>query len=167
MLFETDRLIARRLTNDDVNAMFAIYGDRETMRYVGDSEPLTREACRGWVDVTDRNFENRGYGMVALIEKSTGDLVGCAGLVHPDQRVEAEIKYAFLHDCQGRGLATEAVRAFVQHGHDVLGLGQIVATVAPENAGSQRVLTKAGFVHVRDETNDDDSTTQYWLWRPS
>src|SRR5579862_5474564 len=37
-LFETPRLIARRLTSTDAAAMVSIFGDEETMRFVGDSK---------------------------------------------------------------------------------------------------------------------------------
>jgi hypothetical protein len=46
--------------------------------------------------------------MFALVERETGAVVGFCGLVHPQQQVEAELKYAFLRSAWGRGLATEA-----------------------------------------------------------
>lgn len=98
---------------DDVPDLLRIYGDREAMRYVGDSEPIDEASCRGWVEITDRNFAVRGYGMVALIERATGELIGCAGIVHPDQQPEPELKYAFRRDKWGQGFATEAAVGLV------------------------------------------------------
>ncbi len=161
ILFETDRLVARRLTHDDASAMVEIYGDRDAMRYVGDGEPLDLEACRHWVDVTDGNFERRGYGMVALIERSTGVMVGCVGIVHPDQQPDPEVKYAFRRDAWGRGFATEAVRGLIEWGRSQFSLPYLIATTAPGNEPSHRVLGKAGFVRhsVRE---DEDGTTFVW-----
>jgi len=51
----------------------------------------------------------------------------------------------------GRGLATEAGRAFVDFGFGVLGLKRIVTTVDARNAASVRVLEKLGFVVERFE----------------
>ena len=160
-LFETERLIARRLTMADVAAMLAIYGDRETVRFVGDSEPLSEESCRHWVDVTDRNFERRGYGMVALVSRETGEMVGCAGIVHPGGQEEPELKYAFRRDQWGKGFATEAAVGLVGHARAAWGVKRIIATVMPDNTPSQQVLVKAGFV-LREERLDEDGPIQVW-----
>lgn len=162
MLFETERLIARRITIGDVDAMFAVYGDLETVRYVGDSEPITLEDCLRWVEVTDRNFEKRGYGMVALCDRVSGEIVGFAGIVHPDQQPEPEVKYAFHRSQWGKGLATEAVAGIVRWVRDSFAVGEIIATVFPANHASQKVLSKAGFQHAEDQTNEDGTITQVW-----
>ncbi len=162
-LFETDRLAARRLIESDAEAMATIYGDPETVRYVGDAEPLSVDECRHWIEITDRNFENRGYGMVALTDRSTGDLIGCAGVVHPGQQEQAEVKYAFRRDCWGRGYATEAVQALVEYAESVLGVKALIATVNPQNDTSQRVLGKSGFARGTDRIEEDGSVTQVWL----
>jgi len=161
-LFESQRLAARRLVADDASAMLAIYGDRESMRYVGDSEPLDEASCLHWVEVTDRNFELRGYGMVALESRATGELVGCIGIVHPDQQELPEVKYAFRRDQWGMGLASEAVAAIVAYAWDSLGLMLLTATVAPEHLASQRNLAKAGFHQAGLISNDDGTETQLW-----
>lgn len=161
-LFETERLFVRRLTNDDVPAMMAIYADRETVRFVGDSEPINLEDCTKWIDVTDRNFERRGYGMVGLESKDSHEIVGCAGIVHPDQQLEAEVKYAFRKDQWGKGLATEAIRGLVEWGRQTHNLKELIATVAPGNIPSQNVLSKVGFTLREIEDNEDGSQTQVW-----
>ncbi len=142
--------------------MFAIYGDLETVRFVGDSTPITREECIQWIEVTDRNFDRRGYGMIALCHKLTGDLIGCAGIVHPDQQEEPEVKYAFRRDCWGQGFATEAIGALISFARSEWGIKRVIATVAPSNHPSQHVLAKLGFTHVNDQTNEDASITQVW-----
>lgn len=161
-LFSSERLIGRRLTLDDVPAMMAIYGDVETVRFVGDGEPLSQSECVRWIEVTDTNFERRGYGMVGLIDES-GLLVGCIGIVHPGQQVEPEVKYAFHREVWGRGLATEAVRAILAWHKDQGHTQPIIATVAPGNASSQNVLRKNNFRLKETLTNDDGSETQVWM----
>jgi len=161
-LFETERLVGRRITLDDVPAMLAVYGNAESMRYVGDSRPLPEEACRYWVEVTDKSFERRGYGMIALEEKGTGDVIGFAGVVHPGQQEQAEVKYAIRKDRWGEGFATEAVRGLVAHARSAWGVGSMIATVFPENDASQNVLAKAGFTRAEDRSNDDGTTTRVW-----
>lgn len=165
VLFETARLTARRLAAGDVDALLAVYGDREVVRWVGDGEPLDRAGCAEWVEVTDRNVATRGYGMVALVERgSAGPPIGFCGLVHPGGQVECEVKYAFLRSHWGRGYATEAVRALLAHGAAAHGLTEVIATVAPRNEASQRVLLKAGLRRGEPRRNPDGSTTLVFVW---
>jgi RimJ/RimL family protein N-acetyltransferase len=163
MLFETERLIVRRLTHSDGEAMAAIYGDAETVQFVGDSIPLSLDECLRWVDVTDTNFHRRGYGMVAFCMKDSGELIGCGGLVHPDQQVQAEVKYAFRRDFWGQGFATEAISGLIQFARINWKVGRVIATVAPGNTPSQKVLSKLGFTWSEDQLNDDNSITQVWV----
>ena len=142
--------------------MQAIYGDVEGMRFVGDSQPLTVENCRYWIEVTDKNFERRGYGMVAFVDRESSLMVGCGGVVHPNQQEEPEVKYAFRRDQWGKGYATESVLALVAYARNTLVIGRLIATIHPGNGASQRVMEKVGFARGEDRTNEDGSLTQIW-----
>ena len=156
---ETARLKIRRIVPSDVDAMFAVYGDAESMRYVGDGQPLTFERCEQWVRVTEKNYAVRGYGMFALEDRSSGQVVGFAGLVHPGGQEEAEIKYALERPFFGRGYATEAAVALLGYGRSVAPGARIIATAFPENLASHRVLEKAGMTRAETRANDDGTTT--------
>ncbi len=157
VLFETTRLVGRRLSMDDVDALYAVYGDAEAMRWVGDAQPLTRAQ---WVEVTYNNYTSRGYGMTALVERQTGAVVGFCGLVHPGGQEDAELKYALRREYWGKGLATEAASAMLDYGVRTVGSTRIIATVAPEHARSQRVLLKAGMTQLATRQNDDGTFTE-------
>lgn len=163
-LFETARLSCRRWRRDDLDALFAVYADPLAMRFVGDGQPITREQCHEWLDVTERNYAQRGYGMFALEDRTSGTVVGFCGLVHPGGQEEPEVKYAFRRSVWGRGLASEMVPALLAHGNQTHGLTRIIATVAPGNEPSQRVLLKAGAVRQPDRVNGDGSTTWVYEW---
>ena len=163
-LFETKRLRCRRWIASDIDALAHVYGDAQAMRWVGDGEPLSREGCEAWLEVTARNYRTRGYGMFALEAPSTREIVGFCGLVHPGGQVEAEVKYTLRRESWGRGLATEAVRALLLYGAAAHGLRRIIATVAPLNHASQRVLTKAGMTRILVRRNDDETCTHVFEW---
>ena len=57
----------------------------------------------------------------------------------------AVIAYAILPSEQGRGVATEAVRAVTRWLHEQPGMTAVEATIDPENRASQSVAAKAGF----------------------
>ena len=163
LVFATPRLAARRIGAADVDAMLAVYGDPEVVRYVADGKPLDRARCEQWVEVTLRNYATRGYGMVALVERTSGRVVGFCGLVHPAGQPEPEIKYALRRDCWGRGFATEAAAGLLGCARQ-LQLREVIATTDPDNEASHRVLLKAGMARGELRRNDDGSLTQMFRW---
>ena len=165
LLFETPRLQVRRLEDADLDALLAVYGDAEAMRWVGDGRPLDRARCEEWLAVTRRNVATRGYGMCAVVERASGAVVGFCGLVHPGGETEAELKYALRREHWGRGYASEAAAALLAHGAAAHGLRRVVATAAPGNLASHRVLLKAGLTRGELVRHDDGSFTQRFEWR--
>lgn len=82
----------------------------------------------------------------AVCERATGAVVGHVGLSAAG--ADVEIGYAIGDAHVGRGYATAAVRAMVAHGLVDHALPAVVGIVAVANAGSCRVLEKAGFALV-------------------
>lgn len=165
--FTTQRLIAHYWTGAEIEALLAVYGDTDAMRWVGDGCAITRAQCEQWTHVTLANYAKHGYGMYALEEKATGSTIGFCGIVHPGGQAEAEVKYALLRSHWGRGLATEAVIGLLDYGIQTHGLRHITATTAPENVASHRVLLKAGLTRGELRDNGDGTLTQFFVWSPS
>jgi RimJ/RimL family protein N-acetyltransferase len=169
-LFETERLAVRAMQPLDEANLWAVYGDPDAMRYVHDGQPIPREDCARWVEVTARNVEQRGYGMSAieLRELHGGDanpVIGFCGLVHPGGQPEVELKYALLKEHWGRGLATEAARGLLAWGVARFGMDAVIATTAPGNLGSHRVLAKCGFERAELRVEEDGEEVQVFRWR--
>src|SRR5690606_7909277 len=83
----------------------------------------------------------------------------------PGGQAEPEVKYAFAREHWGQGLATEAVRGVVAYARSAHGMTRLIATTAPQNAASHRVLEKSGFVRGELRENEDGSHTQSFEWR--
>lgn len=166
-MYSTARLLVRRTEATDVDAMHAVYGDADAMRWVGDGVPLAREQCKEWLAITQRNYALRGYGMSALAERHTGEVVGFCGLVHPGGQPEVEIKYALRREFWGKGLATEAAAGMLAYGASAFDIAHVIATTAPANVASHRVLGKAGMRRGALRRNEDGSFTQLFEWQRS
>lgn len=164
VIFETARLRVRRWETFDLPVLAAVYGDAGAMRWVGDGSPITESECREWLAVTHRNYRTRGYGMFAADRKDTAETIGFCGIVHPGAQVEPEIKYAYARSFWGRGFATEAAIGLLDHAHRGFGLPQVIATTAPENLASHRVLLKAGFERAELRDSGDGACTQVFRW---
>ena len=165
VIFETPRLVARRIDRSDAAAMHKVYGDAGAMRWVGDGKPLDLSQCEQWIEVTHRNYVTRGYGMFALVSRESNSVVGFCGLVHPGGQAEAEIKYALSREFWGQGFASEAAAAMLASARSVFGLQRVVATTAPENVASHRVLLKAGMQRGPLKLSEDGSLTQWFVWQ--
>lgn len=100
-----------------------------------------------------RLIENPGavgwYGWYALERAAAGQpasLVGAGGYFGPpDAERTVEVGYSVSAGFRGRGFATELVRAFVARAFSEAGVRRVLAHTFPSNAGSVRVLERAGF----------------------
>ena len=166
-IFSTDRLSCRRWVPEDFEPLVRVYGDADAMRWVGDGVAITPDQCRHWLEITENNYRSRGYGMFTLEDCSTSHVIGFCGLVHPGGQPDAEIKYALDRHYWGRGLATEAATSLLAYGAREHGLPKIIATAAPDNHASHRVLLKAGMSPAGTRINSDGTLTRLFVWQPS
>ena len=90
------------------------------------------------------------YGPWAVIEKSSGELIGHCGLRFIPDISETEVLYAFGKDYWGKGYATEAAQASIDFGFEQVGLERIIALAVPENIASRRVVEHCGLEYKKD-----------------
>ncbi|MBL8062012.1 MAG: GNAT family N-acetyltransferase [Anaerolineales bacterium] len=158
-LFETSHLHIRHLKPEDTDSMYAIFSLPEVTRWMGNGETLSRDLCEKWIQVSLRNYETKGFGASAVIEKESGRFIGCSGIVYDAERNEPEIIYAFHPNAWGKGYASELVPAMLDYGLNQCGLSYILATIAADNKASAHVVEKAGMKFIREESNPDGHMT--------
>jgi len=85
-------------------------------------------------------------GIWAIFDSATHDFAGSC-LLRPfdDKAGVLELGYSLEQKYWGRGIATEMANAILAHGFNDNTITEIVAVTTLANAGSQRVLQKAGF----------------------
>ncbi len=142
----TNRLEIRAFESSDVKALIPILADPDVMEY-SSKGPLSEVQTAAFVDWCIRSYDEFGYGQWAVIEKSSGRLVGYCGLSRTtvDGCDEVEIGYRLAKDRWGMGLATEAARAVLDFGFESCNLESVVAIVAPDHTASIHILEKLGF----------------------
>lgn len=138
-----ERVLLRPFAPGDAPAAHGIYGDPEVMRYVGAGEAATPDTTEQMIADYRRHQREHGFAFWAVIERSTGRLIGDAGL--EVTRFGTELGYTLARDAWGRGLATEAAALCVEVAFGPLGLSRLVALADVENPASSRVLEKLGF----------------------
>jgi RimJ/RimL family protein N-acetyltransferase len=142
----TERLRIRSLTAADQDGLHAMYGDAETMRFIGRSgRPTDHDGTARVFDWFRRHEALHGFSLWALDERDGEPMVGVAGLLWEEGHgPDIEVVYLVRRDRWGRGYATEATQAVLDMAHGALDLRRIIALSYPENLGSQRVMAKAG-----------------------
>lgn len=144
---ETERLLLRRINNDDVVQVFALRSDAETMKYI--PRPLVTtmdEALEHIRMINDKIISGEGINW-AITLKGDSELLGIIGhyRIKPEN-YRAEIGYMLHPDHHGKGIISEAIKAVVGYGFDQMQLHSIEAIIDPDNAASAAVLEKNGFV---------------------
>lgn len=159
---QTERLMLRRFTVDDVDLLVELDGDPEVMRFVTGGLPTSREEMKNdflpaWLDYYERYA---GYGYFAIIEKATGDFLGWLQFRPPDEGTPAvvELGYRLKRSAWGRGYATEGARALIDKGFIELGVQRVIANAMAVHTASRRVMEKAGLKFARTFYGE-------WPWR--
>jgi len=153
IFLETDRLVLRKFTEDDVDNLFDLNSDPEVMNYLTKIVPTPREIVRG--EILPRflrfyeQFEGRGFW--AAIERATGEFLGWFGLVPSADggMDEAEIGYRLRRSAWGKGYGTEGSRALIRKSFIELGVRRVSAHTMAVNLASRRVMEKAGLRFAR------------------
>jgi RimJ/RimL family protein N-acetyltransferase len=154
---ETERLVLRELSLDDLPAIQLFAADPEVVKY-HIWGPNTEDDTRAFLSpaIAAQKESPRLAYEFAIIDKATDTLIGGCGIrsKNPESRI-GDLGYTLQRDFWGKGLATETARRLVSFGFDDLNLHRIWATCDPENIASARVLEKVGFKkegHMREDT---------------
>ena len=144
---ETERLLLRQWRDGDWHGLHRTYGDPEVMAWIG-SAAVDVAATAAAVGRMSMHWRLLGYGMFALEERSTGELVGRVGLMlHPDWPLDGpkiEVGWTLQRSAWGRGYATEGAKASLVFGFEVLRLPSIFSMTRPDNARSRKVMERCG-----------------------
>jgi ribosomal-protein-alanine N-acetyltransferase len=128
----------------DAKALHAVYSDPSTARFLAGDPPATIDATIAHIERKMRHAAEHGFAPFAMVELESGRVIGECGLQLLEDGPEVELGYKLGREHRGRGYATEASRACLDHGFEQLALDRIVAVAWPENAASIRVMEKAG-----------------------
>jgi ribosomal-protein-alanine N-acetyltransferase len=144
---QTDRLTLRPYQFSDIPALVPLIGAREvaatTLRI---PHPFNEQHARDYIAKTQDPAQSDKL-LRAIVIRESGALCGGVGLAIEPEHRRAELGYWIGVPFWGNGYATEAARAMVQHGFQVLGLHRIFASHYPSNPASGSILRKIGMRH--------------------
>ncbi|MEA3318514.1 MAG: GNAT family protein [Bacillota bacterium] len=143
----TERLNLRPLKLQDADRVEELASDYELAKTtlnvphpypVGSAEDFIRSM---WA------AEEKGLVVFAIVEKESDSLIGIINIKQTLSYQRGELGYWIGRPYWGKGYGTEAARATVEYGFDVLGLNKVFAGAFTENPGSWRIMEKVGMKH--------------------
>lgn len=144
------RLELRHMTVADAAFIRTLLNDPDYIRHIGDRGVRTQGAAARYIEeIALASYARYGFGLYLVVRRDDGAPLGMAGLVRREGFGEVEIGYALLPQFRGQGYAFEAARAALDLGRNRFGLARIIATCAPDNAESIKVLQRLGFEFER------------------
>jgi RimJ/RimL family protein N-acetyltransferase len=162
VIYETERLVVRDLTEDDAEALYDMHRRDEVMRW------LDRTLSTGVADELARlarwEAERRnGLGWFGIVERATGSLVGVQVLRPFTDLPYIDLGWRLNPDHWGRGYATESARGAIAYGFSTLGLDEIAAVTLPHNVRSRAVMERLGMTFAGDVVHADLPHVLYLL----
>lgn len=145
MKLETERLLLREMTENDLDDLKEILMDGPTMyAYEG---AFTEEETRRWLEGQFRRYRENGFGLWAVVLKETGEMIGQCGLSWQDADLGEpvlEVGYLFKRKHWRHGYAAEAARACRDYAFNVLHAPRVYSIIRDTNTASQNVAKRNG-----------------------
>jgi [ribosomal protein S5]-alanine N-acetyltransferase len=141
-LIRTARLTLRRWTQQDAVTLQALFDQEDVRRYLFDGTPVSLDRTTALLAMHFSLEQSHGLGYWAAIHD--GSVIGFAGAsMSPDEETAVELLYGFLPEHWGRGYATEAATAVIEHARQA-GFRTVIASTDPPNIRSVRVMERLG-----------------------
>ena len=153
VIFETPRLILRKIVDEDVDSLLSILGNQEVMRFsvhgIDD-----RTGVLKFINATKRRYLRDGTAQWAVILKSSGVLIGECGISVQviDGNNEYEIGYRFHPQYWRQGFGSEAAIGCRDYGFEKLNLHRLISIIEKENRASIGVAKKVGMSLEKEST---------------
>lgn len=147
---ETERLIIRPITLDDLEKFYEMDAQAEVHTYLKKEPSVSIADTELLINDLLRQYEQYGTARVAVVEKSTHQFIGWTGFKLIDEETNGHINfldfgYRFRKEVWGKGYATEAAQACLDYYYKNLTHFPLHAMTHIDNKASRNVLEKVGF----------------------
>lgn len=162
-ILETKRCIVRELELSDLDALFSMYAEPGMTDYMEGLYEYEEELeyQKAYIENMYRFY---GYGMWLVFEKKTGTLIGRAGVEHREELSgDMELGYAIRTSFQHQGYAYEVCQAIMQYAGEELQVHLLHCLIQKENALSEKLAIKLGFLYCGDRQIDGVLMSDYQI----
>ena len=142
---ETERLWLRQATQEDAEAVFAVFSDPKVTQF-HDLDTFThRDEAIGVIERWVRGFESGSRIRWGIARKQDNYLIGSCGFRWDKAENAAVVGYELASQYWRQGIMSEALQAILQYEFECKGVQFVIAEIMLENVASRRLLEKLGF----------------------
>jgi ribosomal-protein-alanine N-acetyltransferase len=158
---EIEKFILRPLSQDDLLGLHSVIGNDPDMTWDFTARPIerTQETLNGRI----RHYQDHGFGIWAVTNKDTGELVGEAGLQLLEGTSNVELVVFTAKKYWRHNIGFEASVASLTYGFTEMGLSKILAVTRINNTAAQKLMDKLGFSFLEKGMAYGDPVFQYEL----
>ena len=143
---DAPRVQLRWVTEQDVDAIYAVFSDRRMMRFWSSAAMTERREAETYVSRIHEGFQAKSLFQWGVERKEDGLVLGTCTLFNIDRgNARAELGYGLGSVHWGRGYMKEALGTLLDFAFGTLALRRLEADVDPRNENSLRILGKLGF----------------------
>ena len=142
---ETKRCIIREMTEDDLDAIYQVYGGESITKYMEDlyeDREKEREYTKSYIENAYRFY---GYGTWLIQKKENGKIIGRVGFNMRDGFEDVELGFVIMEEEQRKGYAFECCQRVIEIGKEEYEFEKIQALVQEGNVASIQLCKKLGF----------------------
>lgn len=144
MIFQTERMYLREMSQTDFDSLCKILQDKDTMyAYEG---AFNDNEVQEWLDRQISRYQKWNFGLWAVILKENDEMIGQCGLtMQPWKETEVlEIGYLFNRLYWHKGYAIETARACKKYAFETLKANEVCSIIRDTNIASQNVAIRNG-----------------------
>lgn len=161
MIIETERLILRKYTMDDLEKLYKILSCPITMSHY--IKPYDYEGAKRWINWCVNSYEVNGFGLWAMILKETNTLIGDCGLSlqNIDGEICPEIGYHIYKDYWRRGYGKEAANAVKEWAFKNTQYETLYSYMTKDNIASYKTAESIGMKKIKEYRDKDEELLVY------
>ncbi|WP_452219686.1 GNAT family N-acetyltransferase [Lacinutrix salivirga] len=165
---ETERLLLREMRTSDLEGMFELDSNPNVHTYLGNKPIKTKDEAKKIIASVLQQYQDRGIGRFAVIEKETNQFIGWSGLrLNTEYNMNGftkyyDIGYRLIERFWGKGYATESGKAALDYAFNIMKLPEIYATTEIGNQASHNALLKIGLHYVEDFFFEEEQLNLRW-----
>jgi [ribosomal protein S5]-alanine N-acetyltransferase len=161
------RIYFRKIEITDFNAWLDFFKDPTSFDHWKEDRSEPETDCSNWYKKQFNRYATGRGGMNALIEKTTGKLIGHCGLLVQtvDGILELEVGYSLLPEFRGRGYATEAAGKCRDFAFENKFAESLISIISLTNAPSANVALKNGMHPEKQTVYNQNEVTIFRIYK--
>lgn len=168
LILETERLIMREMRHEDAEALFEMDANPNVHIYLWQKPFTSIEEIHSYIEMVRNEYLTKKIGRFSTFLKETNELIGWTGIKYINNHIENgntnfyDYGYRLNEKFWNKGFATEASKAWLEHGFNEMNIDILNAYTHSENGASNHVLQKVGFNFMENYPDENGIIWKWW-----